>query len=129
MRTLPLRVERMSRSAQAIAAYLSAHPKVTDVFYPGLESHPGHDIATRQMQGGFGCLMSFLVQGGAAEALKVVGKLKLFHRATSLGGVESLVEHRHTIEPYTGIPPSLIRVSVGIEDAGDLIADLEQALG
>jgi len=129
MRTLPLRVERMSRSAQAIAEYLSAHPKVTDVYYPGLESHPGHDIAARQMQGGFGCLMSFLVEGGAAEALKVVGKLKLFHRATSLGGVESLVEHRHTIEPHTGIPPSLIRVSVGIEDAGDLIADLEQALG
>jgi len=129
MRTLPLRMERMSRSAQMIAEHLSAHPKVTDVYYPGLASHPGHDIAKRQMQGGFGCLFSFLVKGGAAEALGVVGKLKLFHRATSLGGVESLVEHRHTIEPHTGIPPSLIRVSVGIEDAGDLIADLNQALG
>ncbi|MBC7280862.1 aminotransferase class I/II-fold pyridoxal phosphate-dependent enzyme [Hoeflea sp.] len=129
MRTLPLRVERMSRSAQQIAEYLSAHPKVTDVYYPGLESHPGHAVAARQMQGGFGCLLSFLVEGGAAEALAVVGRLRLFHRATSLGGVESLVEHRHTIEPHTGIPPSLIRVSVGIEDAGDLIADLEQALG
>ena len=129
MRTLPLRMERMSRSAQIIAEHLSAHPKVADVYYPGLASHPGHDIAARQMQGGFGCLFSFLVKGGATEALAVVGRLKLFHRATSLGGVESLVEHRHTIEPHTGIPPSLIRVSVGIEDSGDLIADLDQALG
>ena len=129
MRTLPLRVERMCRSTQTIAGFLSSHPKVADVYYPGLESHPGHDIATEQMQGGFGCLMSFLVKGGAREALAVVGRLKLFHRATSLGGVESLVEHRHTIEPHTGIPESLIRVSVGIEDAGDLIADLTQALG
>ncbi|MDP2121010.1 MAG: aminotransferase class I/II-fold pyridoxal phosphate-dependent enzyme [Hoeflea sp.] len=129
MRTLPLRVERMSANALAVATWLKAHPKVTDVFYPGLASHPGHAIAARQMQGGFGCLLSFLVEGGAKEALEVVGRLKLFHRATSLGGVESLVEHRHTIEPHTGIPPSLIRVSVGIEDSGDLIADLAQALG
>lgn len=129
MRTLPLRVERMCRSTQTIAEFLSKHPKVTDVYYPGLESHPGHEIASAQMHGGFGCLFSFLVKGGADEALVVVGKLKLFHRATSLGGVESLVEHRHTIEPHTGIPESLIRVSVGIEDADDLIADLTQALG
>jgi len=129
MRTLPLRVERMCRSTQTIAEFLSQHSEVTDVYYPGLESHPGHEIASAQMQGGFGCLFSFLVKGGADEALTVVGKLKLFHRATSLGGVESLVEHRHTIEPHTGIPESLIRVSVGIEDAEDLIADLTQALG
>jgi len=129
MRTLPLRVERMCRSTQTIAEFLSQHPKVTDVYYPGLESHPGHNIAKHQMHGGFGCLFSFLVKGGGPEALAVVGRLKLFHRATSLGGVESLVEHRHTIEPHTGIPESLIRVSVGIEDAGDLIADLTQALG
>lgn len=129
MRTLPLRVERMSANALTIATWLKAHPKVADVFYPGLAAHPGHEIASRQMNGGFGCLLSFLVEGGAQEALAVVGKLNLFHRATSLGGVESLVEHRHTIEPHTGIPPSLIRVSVGIEDADDLIADLEQALG
>ena len=128
MRTLPLRVERMCRTTQTIADYLSRHPKVADVYYPGLASHPGHAIAARQMQGGFGCLFSFLVKGGAREALAVVGKLKLFHRATSLGGVESLVEHRHTIEPHTGIPDSLIRVSVGIEDVNDLIADLAQAL-
>ncbi|WP_420407861.1 trans-sulfuration enzyme family protein [Hoeflea sp.] len=129
MRTLPLRVERMSANALKIAEWLEAHPKVTDVFYPGLASHPGHAIAATQMKDGFGCLLSFLVEGGAPEALAVVGKLRLFHRATSLGGVESLVEHRHTIEPHTGIPESLVRVSVGIEDADDLIADLEQALG
>jgi cystathionine gamma-synthase len=85
MRTLPLRVERMSANALKIATWLKAHPKVADVYYPGLASHPGHDIAKSQMTGGFGCLLSFLVQGGAPEALAVVGKLNLFHRATSLG--------------------------------------------
>lgn len=128
IRTLPLRVDRSSRSALAIAEWLAAHPKVADVLYPGLPAHPGHAVALRQMQGGFGCLLSFLVQGNRDTALAVVGRLRLFHRATSLGGVESLVEHRHTIEPHTGIPPTLIRVSVGIEDPGDLIADLAQAL-
>lgn len=129
LRTLPLRAERMSRSAQTLAEWLAAHPKVSGVFYPGLPTHPGHATAKAQMPQGFGCLLSFLVHGGRERALDVVGKLNLFHRATSLGGVESLVEHRHSIEPHTGIPPELIRVSVGIEDAGDLIADLAQALG
>ena len=128
IRTLPLRVERMSRSAQTIAEWLAAHPNVTDVFYPGLPADPGHAIARRQMQGGYGCLLSFLVRGDRDTALAVVGRLQVFHRATSLGGVESLVEHRHTIEPHTGIPPTLIRVSVGLEDPADLIADLAQAL-
>ncbi len=128
IRTLPLRVERSSRSALAIAEWLVADPRVTSVFYPGLPTHPGHDVARRQMEGGFGCLLSFLVKGDRDAALAVVGRLQLFHRATSLGGVESLVEHRHTIEPHTGIPPTLIRVSVGIEDPADLIADLDQAL-
>ena len=128
MRTLPLRVERMSANAQAIAEFLIAHPEVEDVFYPGLSHHPGHDVARRQMCGGFGGLLSVLVRGDAARALAVAGRLRLFHRATSLGGVESLVEHRHTIEPHTGIPPNLLRLSAGIEDAGDLIADLDQAL-
>jgi len=81
------------------------------------------------MNGGYGSLLSVLVKGDRTEALRVVGKLKLFLRATSLGGVESLVEHRYTIEPHTGIPENLIRVSVGIEDIGDLIADWTQALG
>lgn len=129
MRTLALRVDRASRTALAIAHWLADHPRVTDVFYPGLPAHAGHDVARRQMQGGFGGLLSFVVRGEAAAALAVVGRLRLFQRATSLGGVESLVEHRHSIEPHTGIPPGLIRLSVGIEDECDLIADLAQALG
>ncbi len=128
MRTLPLRVERMSQNAQTLAEALLVHPNVEDVFYPGLPHHPGHVVAAQQMRGGYGCLMSVLVKGGRTEALAVVGKLKLFLRATSLGGVESLVEHRHTIEPHTGIPENLIRVSVGIEHIDDLIADWLYAL-
>lgn len=129
MRTLPLRVREMSRNAMALAHYLSDHPQVETVMYPGLPDHPGHALALRQMTGGFGGLMSFVVKGGGEAALRVAGRLQLFHRATSLGGVESLVEHRHTIEPHTGIPEGLLRVSVGIEDANDLISDLGQALG
>mgnify|MGYP005988600871 CR=1 FL=1 len=129
MRTLPLRVDRMSRNAMKIAQFLTEHAAVTDVFYPGLPSHSGHEIATKQMRDGYGCLLSFLVKGTGEDALRVAGRLNLFHRATSLGGVESLVEHRHTIEPHTGIPETLLRISVGIEDVGDLIDDLTQALG
>ncbi|PKQ11936.1 MAG: cystathionine gamma-synthase [Alphaproteobacteria bacterium HGW-Alphaproteobacteria-1] len=128
MRTLPLRVERMCQSALALAVWLEAHDRVEAVLYPGLAGHAGHDVAARQMSGGFGYLMSFLVKGDRARALEVVGRLRLFHRATSLGGVESLVEHRHTIEPHTGIPENLIRLSVGIEDVADLRDDLAQAL-
>ena len=129
MRTLPLRVERMCENAMKVAEFLADHPQVEEVFYPGLQGFAGHEIASKQMRGGYGFLMSFLVKGGREEALRVAGRLNLFHRATSLGGVESLVEHRHTIEPHTGIPENLLRISVGIEDAGDLIADLGQALG
>ena len=129
MRTLPLRVERMSQNTQSLAEHLFNHPQVEDVFYPGLPHHPGHATAQRQMQGGYGSLMSVLVKGRRTDALRVVGRLQLFLRATSLGGVESLVEHRHTIEPHTGIPDNLIRVSVGIEAIEDLIADWDQALG
>lgn len=129
LRTLPLRIERMCQNAQAVADYLSDHPKITDVYYPGLASHAGHDTAQRQMSGGYGYVLSALIKGSEADALKVAGRLQLFLRATSIGGVESLVEHRHTIEPHTGIPETLLRLSVGIEDAGDLIADLAQALG
>ena len=128
IRTLPLRVERMSQNAQVVANFLQGHDAVNRVFYPGLPDVEGHEVAKRQMTGGFGSLMSFCVRGGAADALRVAGRLNLFHRATSLGGVESLVEHRHTIEPDTGIPDSLLRLSIGIEDAQDLCADLEQAL-
>lgn len=126
MRTLPLRMERMCSNAMAVAGYLSSHEKVETVLYPGLVSDPGHALASRQMQGGYGSLMSFLVHGGLNEALNVIGKLKLFKRATSLGGVESLVEHRHSIE--ADVPENLLRLSVGIEAAEDLIGDLEQAL-
>lgn len=128
IRTLPLRVERMSQNAQAVAEFLQSHDAVAQVFYPGLPDFVGHSVAKRQMAGGFGSLLSFCVKGGAVEALRVAGRLNLFHRATSLGGVESLVEHRHTIEPHTGIPESLLRLSIGIEDVQDLCADLEQAL-
>ena len=128
IRTLPLRVERMSQNAQAVAEFLQSHDAVAQVFYPGLPDFEGHSVAKRQMAGGFGSLLSFCVKGGAAEALRVAGQLNLFHRATSLGGVESLVEHRHTIEPHTGIPESLLRLSIGIEDVQDLCADLGQAL-
>lgn len=129
MRTLPLRVERMSSNAQKLAEYLLDHPSVEAVLYPGLPTHKGHALAVQQMKGGFGPLLSFVVKGEAQAALGAVARLKLFHRATSLGGVESLVEHRHTIEPHTGIPEGLLRLSVGIENVGDLIDDLGQALG
>ncbi|MCZ4257184.1 PLP-dependent transferase [Sulfitobacter sp. PR48] len=129
MRTLPLRMREMSRNAMALAEFLSDHPQVEEVMYPGLPGHKGHALAARQMRGGFGGLLSFVVKGGAEAALRAAGRLQLFHRATSLGGVESLVEHRHTIEPHTGIPEGLLRLSVGIEDAGDLRDDLAQALG
>jgi cystathionine gamma-synthase len=128
MRTLPLRMREMSRNAQSLAEFLDQHDQVETVMYPGLPGHLGHDVATRQMSGGYGPLLSFVVKGGAKAALAAVGKLALFHRATSLGGVESLVEHRHTIEPHTGIPEGLLRLSVGIEDIDDLKADLSQAL-
>ena len=129
MRTLPLRMREMSRNAMALAEFLSDHPQVEQVMYPGLPDHPGHALAAQQMRGGYGGLLSFVVKGGAEAALKAAGRLQLFHRATSLGGVESLVEHRHTIEPHTGIPEGLLRLSVGIEDVEDLGADLGQALG
>lgn len=129
MRTLPLRMREMSSNAMALADFLNDHPQVETVMYPGLPDHPGHEIALRQMAGGFGGLLSFVVRGGGDAALRAAGRLQLFHRATSLGGVESLVEHRHTIESHTGIPEGLLRLSVGIEDAGDLIGDLGQALG
>lgn len=129
MRTLPLRVERMSVNAQQLAEYLNDHPAVETVLYPGLSSHTGHALACAQMNGGFGPLLSFVVKGGAQAALAATARMQLFHRATSLGGVESLVEHRHTIEPHTGIPEGLLRLSVGIENAVDLMEDLGQALG
>ena len=129
MRTLFLRVPHSAASAQRIADWLSSHSAVTDVFYPGLSSHPAHAVAARQMDGGFGMLLSFRLRGGAAAARRVAGGLRLFKNATSLGGVESLVEHRAPVEgPGTRVPDDLLRLSVGIEAVEDLLADLEQAL-
>lgn len=128
MRTLPLRVEKSSETALTLAQAFENHPKIEAVWYPGLKAHPQHDLAKAQMQGGFGCLVSVLVRGGFDAAARVASRLQIVHRATSLGGVESLVEHRHVIEPHTGIPQNLLRLSIGIEDAGDLTEDMEQAL-
>lgn len=129
MRTLFVRVERAANNAAALASMLEQHDKVSRVHYPGLVSHPGHAIAAGQMNGGFGALLSFEVKGGEAAALAVVGALKLITVATSLGGVETLIEHRASVEPpETGIPAGLLRLSVGIEDIDDLEADLAQAL-
>ena len=129
MRTLALRVRAMSAGALRIARFLERHPGVERVRYPGLESHPQHELAARQMDGGFGGLLSFDVKGGAEAALALAGRLEIIVRATSLGGVESLIEHRASIEPpSTGIPAALLRLSVGIEDPDDLIADLDRAL-
>ena len=127
--TLPLRVRAQVASAQAVADFLAAHPNVQDVHYPGLARHPGHALATRQMRGGYGAVVSFTVGGGAVQALGVVAHANVFTRATSLGGLESLIEHRASIEgPESTTPPNLIRLSVGLEHVDDLTADLDQAL-
>jgi cystathionine gamma-synthase len=129
MRTLHLRVERSCQSAQRIAEHLSGHTHVNEVLYPGLPSHVGHAVAARQMTGGFGGMMSIRVRDGASAALTTAKALRLFVSATSLGGVESLVEHRATVEgPDSPVPDDLLRLSVGVEATEDLIADLEQAL-
>lgn len=129
MRTLSIRFERASQNAMRIAQHFEQHPKVEAVLYPGLESHPGHQVAKKQMTNGFSGMMSFCVKGGATEAKAIATHLKLFIPATSLGGVESLVEHRASVEgPMSQVQPNLLRFSIGIENAEDLIADLEQAL-
>lgn len=127
--TLTCRVRAQTENAQRLAEFLSTHPQIERVFYPGLESHRNHAIARRQMKGGFGAMLSFCVRGGREEAFEVAARTKLFIRATSLGGVESLIEHRQSIEgPHTVTPPNLLRLSVGLEHADDLIADLGDAL-
>jgi cystathionine gamma-synthase len=129
MRTLYLRVRCASQSAQRIAEHFARHAHVEAVLYPGLPSAHGHAIAARQMQGGFGGMLSIRVKGGEAAAVATAAHVALWKRATSLGGTESLVEHRASVEGAgTPAPTDLLRLSVGIEDAGDLIADLEQAL-
>ena len=129
LRTLFVRVERAAANALAIARFLSEQPQIESVLYPGLESHPAHLLALRQMTGGFGSLLSFQVRGGKREALAVAGALETIISATSLGGVETLIEHRHSVEPpETHVPENLLRLAVGIEHLDDLLNDLKQAL-
>lgn len=129
MRTLYLRVARSCESAQAIARHFEGDRRLVEVLYPGLLAHAGHTVAAAQMTGGFGGVLSIRVAGGAEAALAVARAVKVFVPATSLGGVESLIEHRATAEgAESPVPVDLLRLSVGIEDTDDLIADLDQAL-
>lgn len=129
IKTLPYRMAGHVKNAQALAEYLQRHPNVERVLYPGLPDHPGHAVAQQQMNG-FGAMLSVCFKGGEAEARRVINGLKIFTRATSLGGVESLIEHRATVEgPDTKTPFNLLRISAGLEHIDDLIADIEQAIG
>ena len=128
--TYPLRLATQCKNAVAVASFLEQHPNIEKVFYPGLATHPNHDIAKQQMTNGFGSIISILVKGGMQEAINVAGKLNIFKHATSLGGVESLVEHRRTAEGKNPLSPeNLLRISIGIENMEDLIEDLKNALG
>lgn len=127
--TLAYRVRAQSEHALKVAAFLRTHPAVERVHYPGLPAHPTHEMALRQMRGGFGGMVSFQVRGCADTAMGVAARVKLFTRATSLGGTHSLVEHRASVEgPGTRTPQNLLRMSIGLEHPDDLIADLKQAL-
>lgn len=129
LRTLFLRVEAASSNAARLAARFSGHPALAAVLYPGLAEHPGHEVARRQMHNGFGGMLSLRFRGGEPAAWRFVERLRLFKQATSLGSVESLVEHRASVEGQgSPCPADLIRLSIGIEDGDDLIEDVEQAL-
>ena len=127
--TLPYRMRGHCENAGRIAGFLKAHPAVERVHYPGLADHPGHEIAARQMPGGFGGMLSFQVHGSREEAMAVAAGVKLFTRATSLGGPHSFIEHRASVEgPTSRTPQNLLRMSIGLEHPDDLVADLEKAL-
>jgi cystathionine gamma-synthase len=129
IQTLSCRMKNHSENALEIANFLQKHPRIEKVYYPGLVDHPGHDIVLRQMSQ-FGGMLSFQVRGNREDALAFIGRLKIIQRATSLGGVESLIEHRASIEgPQSKTPDNLLRFSVGLENIDDLIADLNDALG
>ncbi len=129
LKTLYLRVDRASASAMAIASHFEAHPSLEAVLYPGLESHPGHEVAKAQMDRGFGAMLSILVKDGFEAAHRAATSTQVFIPATSLGGVESLIEHRAVLEPPESVvPDNLLRLSIGIEPVAELIEDLEQAL-
>jgi len=128
LRTLRVRLDAMMQTAHTLAVFLRDHPAVTGAHYPGLPIHPGHEVAHRQMNG-FGAMLSFEVRGGADAAMAVAARCSVFRRATSLGGTESLIEHRASIEPDgTSTPPGLLRCSIGLEHVQDLQEDLSQAL-
>ncbi len=128
MKTLHLRVARQCENAMAIAVFLKSRPEVSNVRYPGLQDDPGHVVARQQMTGGFGGMLSFHLGGGRQAALDFCGGLRVIKRATSLGGTETLIEHRHSVEPpETGVADDMLRLSVGIEAADDLIADMTAA--
>ena len=130
MRTLHLRVRAACANALQLASALEQHPAVSQVLYPGLPSHPGHAIAAAQMSGGFGGMLSIRVRAGEDAAREVAARVRVFKRATSLGSVESLIEHRASVEgPTSRCTPDLLRLSVGIEPVADLLEDLQQALG
>jgi cystathionine gamma-synthase len=129
MRTLHLRVAAACANAQAIATRFDGHRKLSHVLYPGLATHPGHAVAAKQMRGGFGGMLSLRLKAGEDAAKAFTAKLRVFKRATSLGSVESLAEHRASVEgPGTMCPADLVRLSIGVEHADDLIGDIEQAL-
>ena len=129
MRTLHLRVAAACSNAHAIALRLQGHPRLSHVLYPGLVTHPNHAVAARQMRGGFGAMMSLRLRDGEEAAKRFTARLRVFKRATSLGSVESLAEHRASVEgPGTTCPADLVRLSVGVEHCDDLIEDIEQAL-
>jgi cystathionine gamma-synthase len=122
-------VRQSCATAQALAVRFATHPKIAAVLYPGMPEFPGHAVAARQMRGGFGAMMSIRVKEGEAAAIAAAARVRIWKRATSLGGVESLIEHRASIEGAgTPAPPDLLRLSVGIEALDDLYADLDQAL-
>lgn len=129
IRTLPYRMRGHCANARAVAEYLSRHPRVAAVHYPGLRTHDGHAVAARQMSD-FGGMLSIQVRGGREAALRVKSRVQLFTRATSLGGPESLIEHRHSVEGAgSRAPEDLLRLSIGLEHPDDLVADLDEALG
>ena len=129
MRTLDLRLRAACASALELATRLENHPQIEAVLYPGLPRHPQHELARAQMQGGFGGMLSIRVRGGESHAIATAARVRLWKRATSLGGVESLIEHRASIEGAgSPCPPDLLRLSVGVEDVDDLYADLDAAL-
>jgi cystathionine gamma-synthase len=128
LQTLPYRVLAHCTHAQLVAEYLSGHPRIEAVHYPGLQAHEGHEVAARQMSG-FGGMLSIQVRGGAEEALGVCARVRVFTHATSLGGTHSLIEHRASVEgAATRSPANLLRLSIGLEHPDDLIQDLDQAL-